>query len=243
MSAPDAGGTEDPRVSIVLATFNERENILDTIEGIRRHVPEPREIIVVDDDSPDETWKLVAALDLPDVKLVRRVATRGLASAFMRGIIESRGDVVGWMDADMCMPPALLPEMIARLRDHDVVIGSRYAPGGVDDRPALRRWSSVVINGFARLVLGYGIKDYDSGFVVVRRSVFNTVSIIPTGYGAYFIEFVYTCCAKGLRVAEVPYVFRDRTKGVSKSAGSLVKFSTLGSAYVARILRARLRRI
>ena len=231
-----------PFVSIVLATYNERENIVATIEGIRAHVPEPREIIVVDDDSPDETWKLVAARDWPDVTLIRRVATRGLASAFMRGIIESRGDVVGWMDADTCMPPALLPTMIDRLRDHDVVIGSRYAPGGKDDRPALRRWSSVLINRFAGLVLGYGIRDYDSGFVVVRRTVFDAASIIPTGYGAYFIEFVYTCCRKGLRVTEVPYVFRDRALGVSKSAGSLWRFGCLGSAYVARILWARVRR-
>jgi dolichol-phosphate mannosyltransferase len=230
-----------PFVSIVLATYNERDNILGTIDGIRRYVPEPREIIVVDDDSPDETWKLVAALDLPDVKLIRRVATRGLASAFMRGIIESRGDVVGWMDADMCMPPALLPSMIQRLRDHDVVIGSRYAPGGTDERAALRRWSSVLINRFAGLVLGHGIRDYDSGFVVVRRPVFDTASIIPTGYGAYFIEFIYTCCRKGLRVTEVPYAFRDRTKGVSKSAGSFWRFACLGSAYVLRILWARVR--
>lgn len=230
-------------VSMILATYNERESILETIEGIRRHVPEPLEIIVVDDDSPDETWKLVAELDLPKVKLIRRVATRGLASAFARGIIESRGEIVGWMDADMCMPPSLLPHMIEGLRDYDVVIGSRYVAGGVDQRSQLRKYASLLINRFAHLVLGYGIHDYDSGFVVVRRSVFDRVSIIPTGYGAYFIEFIYTCCRKGLRVCEVPYTFRDRTQGVSKSFTSLWRFARLGFAYVLRIIWTRCRRI
>ena len=233
----------DPRVSIVLATYNERENILDTIGSIFKHVKDPTEIIVVDDDSEDKTWQLVSDLNDPRVVLIRRVDTRGLASAFNRGIIESRGEIVGWMDADMCMPPSLLPEMIGKLKDYDIVVGSRYAPGGVDDRAQLRVISSRLINGLAGLVLGFGIKDYDSGFVVLRRSVFNRVSIIPTGYGAYFMEFLYTCRKKGLTVHEVPYVFRDRAKGVSKSAPSILKFFRTGMQYVYRIFRARVRKI
>jgi len=233
----------DPRVSIVLATYNERENILDTINSIFEHVKDPVEVIVVDDDSQDKTWQLVGDLQDSRVKLIRRVATRGLASAFNRGIIESRGSIVGWMDADMCMPPSMLPAMIEKLEEHDIVIGSRYAPGGIDDRARLRVMSSRMINGLAGLVLGYGIQDYDSGFVVLRRQVFDKVSIIPTGYGAYFMEFLYTCRSKGLTVYEMPYVFRDRAKGVSKSAPSIYKFFKTGMQYVIRIFVARLRRI
>jgi dolichol-phosphate mannosyltransferase len=232
----------DPRVSIVLATYNERENILDTIGSISDHV-EDAEVIVVDDDSADKTWKLVEDLNSPRVVLIRRVDTRGLASAFNRGIIESRGQIVGWMDADMCMPPSLLPAMIKKLDEYDIVVGSRYAPGGIDDRTPLRVVSSRLINGLAGLVLGYGIKDYDSGFVVLRRSVFDKVSIIPTGYGAYFMEFLYTCRKKGLTVYELPYVFRDRAKGISKSAPSIYRFFKTGMQYVMRIFMARLRRI
>ncbi|MGB6064391.1 MAG: glycosyltransferase [Desulfomonilaceae bacterium] len=233
----------DPRVSIVLATYNERENIVDTIQSIFDHVKDPVEIIVVDDDSADETWQLVENLQDTRVVVIRRVDTRGLASAFNRGIIESRGEIVGWMDADMCMPPSMLPAMIDKLNDYDIVVGSRYAPGGKDDRAALRVISSRLINGLAGLVLGYGIKDYDSGFVVLRRTVFNKVSIIPTGYGAYFMEFLYTCRKKGLTVYEIPYVFRDRAKGISKSAPSIYKFFKTGMQYVVRIFTARLRRI
>ncbi len=233
----------DPRVSIVLATYNERENILDTIRNIFEYVKDPVEVIVVDDDSEDETWKLVEKLNDPRVIVIRRVDTRGLASAFNRGIIESRGEIVGWMDADMCMPPSMLPDMIKKLEEYDIVVGSRYAPGGQDDRAFLRVASSRLINGLAQSVLGFGIKDYDSGFVVLRRSVFNKVSIIPTGYGAYFMEFIYTCRKKGLTVFEMPYVFRDRAKGISKSAPSLFRFFKTGMQYVIRIFTARLRRI
>jgi dolichol-phosphate mannosyltransferase len=238
MTAPERG-----KVSIVLATFNERENILDTIDGVFQHVPEPVEVIVVDDDSPDQTWKLVADRADPRVKLIRRTAARGLASAFLRGIIESTGEIVGWMDADMCMPPRMLPGMIEDLREFDLVIGSRYVEGAQDDRARLRVLSSRMINGFASFWLGHGIKDYDSGFVVLRRSVFDRVLPIPTGYGEYFIEFIYGCCRKGLKLKEVPYVFKDRAKGVSKSAPSLYRFFKLGLQYVIRIIEARFRRI
>ena len=232
-----------PAVSIILATYNERENILNTVTSILDHLGDTVEVIVVDDDSPDETWKLVKELDDARVTLVRRVATRGLASAFNRGIIESRGRIVGWMDADMCMPPALLPPMIAKLDTFDICIGSRYADGGSDDRGAVRVLCSRLINGLARFVLGYGIRDYDSGFVVLRRTVFDKVSVIPTGYGAYFMEFLFTCRRKGLTVHEFGYAFRDREHGTSKSAPNVLKFLWTGVGYVTRIFLARLRRI
>jgi dolichol-phosphate mannosyltransferase len=238
---PAAGALVDPRVSIVLATFNERENILDTVESIFANLGDSAEVIVVDDDSPDQTWHLVEEIRHPRVKVIRRVGTRGLASAFNRGILESRGGVVGWMDADMCMPPDMLPGMIALLDRYDVVVGSRYAPGGKDDRVWLRVAASRAINALASLVLGHGIRDYDSGFVVLRRAVFDKVSLIPTGYGAYFMEFLYNCRRKGLTVHEVPYVFRDRQKGISKSAPSLLRFFRTGMQYVMRIFVARLR--
>jgi dolichol-phosphate mannosyltransferase len=233
----------NPHISVILATYNEKENILDTIDGLLDHIHDSIEIIVVDDDSPDKTWDIPGLVNDPRLKVIRRVATRGLASAFNRGIIESRGSIVCWMDADMCMPPSLLPAMISKLNEYDIVIGSRYIAGGVDDRARIRVWSSWLINHFASLVLGYGIKDYDSGFIALRRSVFNSVSIIPTGYGDYFIEFLFTCRRKGLTVFEMPYTFRDRAKGASKSFPNLIAFVKTGLEYIFRILSARLRRI
>src|SRR2546427_4268717 len=129
---------QDPRVSIILATYNERENICATIQGIFQYVSDSVEVIVVDDDSPDNTWLVANSIEDRRVKVIRRIGTRGLATAFNRGIIESRGEIVGWMDADMSMPPRLLPQMIEKLKDYDIVIGSRYVEGAKDDRHYLR---------------------------------------------------------------------------------------------------------
>jgi len=230
-------------VSIVLATYNEADNIADTIRAILVNVPDPVEVIVVDDDSPDGTWRTAGDLGEERVKVIRRTRARGLASAINRGLIESRGELVGWMDADMSHPPALLPTMLAKARHCDVVIASRYVPGGSDDRPRARVLTSRMINGMARLVLGGGIRDYDSGYILMRRDVLDAVSLMPSGYGAYFIEFVYACCRKGLRVAEVPYRFCDRTKGTSKSAGNPFRFLLAGAGYVTRIIAARVRHL
>jgi dolichol-phosphate mannosyltransferase len=230
-------------VSIILATYNERENILDMIEGILEHVREPVEVIVVDDDSPDGTWKLVEDMNDPRARVVRRVGTRGLASAINRGIIESRGEVIGWMDADMSMDPSYLPGMIEHLDTHDVVIGSRYVEGGVDLRPRFRVITSGIVNRFANIILAdREIHDYDSGFIVMRRSVLNSVTLMPFGYGAYFIEFIYHCRRKGLEIYEYPYEFVDREKGTSKSAPTMFNFLMTGLEYGFRIILTRLRK-
>lgn len=226
-------------ISIILATYNESENITDVIQAILVSLPDPVEIIVVDDDSPDQTWKIALAMNDPHVKVIRRINTRGLASAINRGIIESQGDIIGWMDADMCHPPTLLPSMLEILANCDVVIGSRYIIGGKDDRAPGRVLTSQLINRLAHLILGYGILDYDSGFILMHRNVLNSISLTPTGYGAYFIEFIYACCRKGLKVVEIPYTFTERKKGVSKSNINLLQFSLAGLGYFSRILKTR----
>ncbi len=226
-------------ISIILATYQEAENIGDMIDSIFSALPEPVEIIVVDDDSPDQTWKLASDRGHPRVKVIRRMRTRGLASAINRGIIESRGDYIGWMDSDMCHPSSLLPTMLATLQGCDVVIGSRYVPGGKDARDPSRVLTSRLINRLATFILGHGILDYDSGFILMHRSVLDCVSLTPSGYGAYFIEFIYACRRKGLKVVEIPYTFTERSKGVSKSNVNLLRFGIAGPGYVTRILQVR----
>src|SRR5438270_11443731 len=116
-------------VSVVLPTFNERGNIGELIAAIQRALNDP-EIVVVDDNSPDGTWQLVQTLadQNPRVRLVRRTAERGLTSAIQRGIDESHGDVVFWMDCDFSMPPATMPWLLKQIEaGADVAIGSRCA--------------------------------------------------------------------------------------------------------------------
>lgn len=223
------------KVSIVLATYNEREHIGDLITEIFDKIEPPVEVIVVDDDSKDGTADIVDSLKYESIVLIRR-KVRGLASAFHRGIIESTGEIVCWMDADMCMPVDVLRKMIDCLDSCDVAIGSRYAEGGSDNRALIRVLSSKAINGFARFILGGDVKDYDSGFVALKRDVFNWITLVPFGYGEYFIEMVYDIQRCGLHVVEIGYDFRDRVKGTSKSLSSLGAFIYTGMHYGLRIL-------
>ncbi len=236
---------EQPRglVSIILATYNEADNTAEIIPRILEQLDDPLEVIVVDDDSPDRTWEVAEGLGDPRVKVIRRVGARGLASAMLRGIIESRGELVGWIDADMAAQIDVLPKLIDKTRECDVAVASRFVPGGGDERGALRVWASRLVNGLARLVLGGGIGDYDSNVAVVRRTVFDRALFNPRGYGAYFIEFLYRCHRKGLRICEVPYRLTPRDVGTSKSAPNLWRFFLQGLGYLSRILTTRLTRI
>jgi len=231
-------------ISIIIATYNEAGNIEEMIDRIFKYIPPPVEVIVVDDDSDDGTWQKVIAMDrlgVHPVTLIRRTRERGLASAILRGIIECHGDIIGWWDCDMMMCPEKAPEMIATLKDHDIALGSRYVNGGGDKRDVIHVLSSVAINRVAGFVLGYGIKDYDSGFLMIRRDVLNLCLPVPTGFGEYCIEFMYCCIKRGAKVIEVPYVLTDREHGISKARHSNVKFILYGIRYLIRIAVAKVR--
>lgn len=231
---------ENKKISIVIPTYNEKEHIADLVANLYKTIEAPLEVIVVDDDSPDGTADIVAGLDYPELKLIRR-KVRGLASAFHRGILESTGDIIGWMDADQTMPPEVMKKLIAQLDKNHIAIGSRYVEGGSDNRHRFRTLASELINGLAQVVLGGGIKDYDSGFIAIRREVFDYVTLMPYGYGDYFIEFLYDAYRADLDIIEVGYAFRDRSVGISKSAPSVIAFLLTGMRYVLRIITLRFR--
>jgi len=239
--APEESSDAPLLVSVIIATLNEAGNIEATIKAIFKHVRAPVEVVVVDDNSPDGTAEIVEAMTDSRVSVIKRQRGRGLASAVARGIMKSRGDIVCWIDADMSIETKYLPVMIEESNDHDVVIASRFVEGGGDERHWVRVYASHLLNGVANLVLGYGIKDYDSCVVAVRRSVFDDVTPIAYGYGDFFIEFAYDCCRNGFDVVEVPYVLRARDGDQSKSFPSLGGFLWLGFKYCARILSTKLR--
>jgi dolichol-phosphate mannosyltransferase len=229
-------------ISIILATYNERQNIEEMIKRIFYFVPHPLEVIVVDDDSPDKTWQIVSGMNHDKVKVIRRTKERGLASALLRGIIESKGDIIGWWDTDMLMCPEKVPEMLKALETHDIAIGSRYVDVVIGDcRPWSRRITSLMVNKLASFVLGYGIRDYDSGFILMRRSALDLCIPVPTGFGEYFIEFIYCCAKRGASIIEVPYIMTDREHGISKASGSKINFLITGFRYVVRIFIAKVR--
>jgi dolichol-phosphate mannosyltransferase len=229
-----------PGISIILPTYNEAETIVPIINDILKYLPDG-EVIVVDDNSPDGTADIVAAIGDPRVVLVRRLLDCGLASATLRGIIEAKANIIGWIDADAWMMPPVLPKMAEQLKDFDIVVASRFVPGGGDSRMPIRILASRLLNGFARLVLGGDIHDYSSNFVVIRRKVLDAVLPVPTGYGEFFIEMLYRARLKGLRITEVPYVLDERTQGISKSKPNIRGFLFLGMRYGLRILMARVK--
>jgi dolichol-phosphate mannosyltransferase len=231
---------KDAKVSIIIPTYNEQEHIAALIEDLYTRIGQPLEVIVVDDDSPDYTASQVATLTYPGLRLIRR-KSRGLAAAFHRGILEATGDIIGWMDADMTMPAEVMGKLIDHLDEYHIAIGSRYVKGGSDNRAFLRVLASRAINWLARTVLVGEVQDYDSGFVAIRREVFDYITLIPLGYGDYFIELIYDATRAGLKIKEVGYAFKDRSIGVSKSAPSLFRFLLMGTRYIIRIFSLRIR--
>ena len=227
------------RISLILPTYNEKENIEYMIRSIFQHVKGDVEIIVVDDNSEDRTWEVVKKMKNKKVKLIRRMDERGIVSAIDRGIKNAKGDIVGWMDCDRSHHPKYLPQMIKELKSgYDVVVASRYVKGGKDTRPFFRRITSILINALASITLGR-ILDYTSGFIVMRKKIFRNVSFPKKGYGEYFIELIYKCRKRGYKIKEIPYTNPDRIYGDSKTADSKFILFKYGIQYVIKILKLR----
>lgn len=224
-------------VSVILPTYNESMNIKEMVRNLNKNIRSLKEIIVVDDNSPDGTAK--AASGMPKTKVIVRKKDKGVASAIYTGIKAAKGDVIAWMDCDLSMPAEVLAKMLKEIKYNDVVVGSRYAGNGRDERDILRVLTSRAINIMANLILNFKVKDYDSGFVAAKREVFEKATFNPEGHGEYCIEFLYKCTKKGLRVKEIGYVFRDRKKGISKSNSSVFGFLKFGAQYAGKIIKLR----
>lgn len=232
-------------VSIIVPTYNERENISPLIAETLTHLPEA-ELIVVDDDSPDGTWQEVQEGwgGDPRVRLIRRVGRRGLPSALADGVEAAKGEVVAWLDSDFNMPPAFLPTLVGALAAADVAVASRYVPGGEDGRDSrVRVWGSRLVNLVAACLLGFAIRDYTSGLLAVRTEVFHQVPLNPyCRHGDYCIDFLARVHRAGFRIREVPFRCGERRAGQTKTAPNLGQFVILGLAYLGTILKLRFRR-
>ena len=229
-------------VSVILPTYNEREAILPMVREVLASVPEA-EVVVVDDDSPDQTWAQVEQAFMGDrrVRVLRRIGRRGLPSALAEGLAHAKGDALVWLDADGSMPAAVIPQLLARLGEADAAVASRYVPGGQDDRASrLRVGTSWLINILAASLLGWGVRDYTSGFVAVRRAVLDRVPLrTDYAYGDYCIDFLYRAAQTGVRIVEIPYRCGERRGGETKTAPDLRRFATLGFVYLGSILKLR----
>lgn len=227
------------KVSIILPTYNEKDNIENLIKAIQRNLGDTAEIIVVDDNSPDLTWQVVENLTNDSVRLLRRFDQTCLTTAIADGISMARGDIVGWMDCDFSMPPELLSIMVKETDHYDIVIGSRYVKGGKDDRDTLLGIiSSKIINFCMTHILDPSVTDYTTGFVVSKKIVFDSIKL-KGDYGEYCIDFLYSALKKGFNIKELPYKCIPRKFGESKTAPNLLKFIKRGIKYITTILRLK----
>ena len=210
------------KIVVTVPTWNEIENI----EGLCREIlaQDPRiEVLVADDDSPDGTWKAVAAMARtePRVHLLHRTGDRGRGRAGRAAFVaalELGADLVFEMDADWSHHPRHLPAMIAALDGADVVLGSRRVPGGADiGRTAFRRWLTAASNLYVRLLLGVPVRDCNSGYRGWRAGALRAVDVdraFSPG-PALVHELLFKARLRGQRIVEVPIRFQDRERGQS----------------------------
>lgn len=221
------------RTLVVIPTYNEAANIAEAIQRVRDATD--ADVLVVDDNSPDGTADLVESLaqGLPagggGVHVLRRPGKAGLGSAYRAGFAwgkEKGFEIMVEMDADLSHDPAALPSLLEQIdRGADLVIGSRYVPGGsIPDwawhRKALSRWG----NRYASAMLGLAVADCTAGYRAYRSSLLDALdleSIRADGYG-FQIEMTYRAVGAGARVVEVPIAFTDRTRGTSKMSSRII---------------------
>ncbi|ASJ10397.1 dolichol monophosphate mannose synthase [Thermococcus sp. P6] len=207
------------KISVIVPTYNERENLEELFERIDRALRGyDYEIVVVDDDSPDGTWKFATGLsDRYPVKVIRRTREKGLSSAVIRGFREAEGDVFVVMDADLQHPPEVIPELLRAIEGGaDIAVASRYVPGGgVKNWYWYRRLISRGAIMIGRLALPKirNVRDPVSGFFALRREVVENVDLNPVGF-----KILLEILIKGNygKVAEVPFTFGLRKAGESK---------------------------
>jgi dolichol-phosphate mannosyltransferase len=215
---------------LILPTYNEADNVEPFVEAARAKLPASAQVLIVDDNSPDGTGARADRLaELHDnVSVLHRRHKEGIGPAYVAGFrraLAAGAELLLEMDCDFSHDPAYLPRLLEAARRADLVLGSRYVPGGgVSDWGPLRRAISRGGSTYARLLLGVEVRDLTGGFKCFRREVLEAIdldSIQARGY-AFQVELTYRAIRNGFRVVEVPIVFRDRRAGSSKMDRSIV---------------------
>ncbi|HEA47482.1 MAG TPA: polyprenol monophosphomannose synthase [bacterium] len=230
------------KVMVIIPTYNERENITLLLDEIV-NLPEEVEALVVDDNSPDGTWKLVEDYTKKNhrVHLLKRTSERGRGLAGIAGFkyaLENKADYVVEMDGDLSHDPKYIPEFLKKIKDCDVVIGSRLLPdGGEVGRGFSRRLITRLAAIYVRLLLGFRVTDPTSGYRCYRKKVLEAIDMGSLKARDPFLlsEMLFRCYKKNFRIEEIPIIFRDRKSGASKIGWRILV------TYLFKVLRLRIR--
>jgi dolichol-phosphate mannosyltransferase len=226
MSPPVAQGP----AWLVLPTYNEAGNIEAFVEAAQANLPASAQVLIVDDNSPDGTGEIAdrLAAQRGGIEVLHRPHKEGIGPAYIAGFRRALAGGAGLvleMDSDFSHDPAYLPRLLEAAERADLVLGSRYVPGGgVREWGLVRQAISRGGSAYARLVLGVQVRDLTGGFKCFRREVLEAIdfdSIESKGY-AFQVEMTYRAIRRGFEVVEVPIVFRDREVGDSKMDRSIV---------------------
>jgi dolichol-phosphate mannosyltransferase len=218
------------RVLVIIPTYNEAENLRHIVDRVRYAVPEA-DVLVADDNSPDGTGEIADEIAAADshVAVLHRPGKQGLGNAYLAGFAwaKERGyDAVVEMDADGSHAPEELPRLLDALTDADLVIGSRYVPGGkVLNWPVHRLLLSKGGNLYTRLALGMPVNDATGGYRVYRMTALDKMdvdTVASQGY-CFQVDLAWRAHKNGFRVIEVPITFAERQRGTSKMSSSVVR--------------------
>ncbi len=229
-SAETGGSAGKLRVLVIVPTFNERENLPLILQRLFAAVPDAC-ALVVDDASPDGTGEIADQLAEQDsrIQVLHRTGKAGLGSAYIAGFrlgLAAGYDVLVEMDADGSHAPEELPRLLAAIEHADLVLGSRWVPGGqVMNWPKSREALSRGANLYTRLALGIGLHDATGGYRVYRRQLLEAIeldSIASQGY-CFQVDLAWRAVQAGFRVIEVPITFAERERGESKMSGNVIR--------------------
>ncbi len=219
-----SSASAEPRVLVSLATYNERDNLARLLQEIHAVAPSA-DILVIDDNSPDGTGKLADELAraYPHIHVLHRAGKLGLGTAILAGFsyaAEHKYDYFVNMDADFSHHPRYLPALLAGMKSHDVMIGSRYIPGGgTVGWPLSRKVMSRGVNLLVRLLMRLPSKDNSGGYRCYRLAKLRQTDLnrlLSHGY-SFQEEVLYRCYRAGCRIGETPIIFEDRRAGLSKA--------------------------
>jgi dolichol-phosphate mannosyltransferase len=223
-------GSAAQRVLVIVPTYNEKDNVVRVIGRLRSAVP-GADVLIVDDGSPDGTGDLADGLaaDDPQVQVMHRSHKQGLGAAYVAGFrwgLERGYDVLVEMDADGSHQPEQLPDLLAALPSADLVLGSRWVPGGhVVNWPLSRQLLSRGGNTYVRMMLGFGVRDATGGFRAFRRGTLEALTLEDVNSAGYCfqVDLAWRAVRRGFTVTEVPIGFVERELGTSKMSGSIVR--------------------